>query len=32
MVHMAVNPATNSSGGADWMEPVTDEEYAGGAG
>jgi quercetin dioxygenase-like cupin family protein len=32
MVHMAVNPATNSSGAADWMEPVTDEEYAGGAG
>ncbi|HZB83090.1 MAG TPA: cupin domain-containing protein [Rubrobacteraceae bacterium] len=32
MVHMAVNPATNSSGGADWMEPVTDEEYAGEAG
>jgi quercetin dioxygenase-like cupin family protein len=32
MVHVAVNPATYSSGGADWMETVTDEEYAGGLG
>ena len=32
MVHVAVNPATNSSGGADWMEMVTDEEYASGFG
>ncbi len=32
MVHVAVNPATNSSGGADWMEMVTDEEYANGFG
>ena len=29
MVHVAVNPATESHGGADWMEPVTDEEYSG---
>ncbi|HZC18600.1 MAG TPA: cupin domain-containing protein [Rubrobacteraceae bacterium] len=28
MVHVAVNPATESDGGADWMEPVTDEEYS----
>ena len=29
MVHMAINPATNSDGGTDLMEPVTDEEYLG---
>ncbi len=28
MVHVAINPATSSDGGTDWMEPVTDEEYA----
>jgi quercetin dioxygenase-like cupin family protein len=28
MVHVAVNPATESDGGTDWMEPVTDEEYS----
>ena len=27
MVHVAVNPASASEGGTDWMEPVTDEEY-----
>jgi quercetin dioxygenase-like cupin family protein len=27
MVHVAINPAANSDGGTDWMEPVTDEEY-----
>jgi quercetin dioxygenase-like cupin family protein len=32
MVHIAINPATNSDGGTDWMEPVTDEQYAGGTG
>jgi quercetin dioxygenase-like cupin family protein len=32
MVHIAINPAANSDGGADWMEPVTDEQYAGGTG
>ncbi len=29
MVHVAVNPATETAGGADWMEPVTEEEYLG---
>ena len=29
MVHVAINPAANSDGGTDWMEPVTDEEYLG---
>ena len=29
MVHVAVNPATETAGGTDWMEPVTDEEYSG---
>ena len=29
MVHVAINPAANSEGGTDWMEPVTDEEYLG---
>ena len=29
MVHAAVSPAANSSGGTDWLEPVTDEQYAG---
>lgn len=28
MVHLAVNPATASDGGTDWMEPVADEEYS----
>lgn len=28
MVHVAINPATNSDGGTDWMEPVTDEQYS----
>ncbi len=28
MVHIAVNPAINSDGGTNWMEPVSDEEYA----
>ena len=27
MVHMAINIATTTDGGTDWMEPVTDEEY-----
>jgi hypothetical protein len=27
MVHVAINPATTSDGGTEWMEPVTDEEY-----
>jgi len=30
MVHMAINVATTTDGGTDWLEPVTDEEYAGG--
>ena len=29
MVHVAINPAANSDGGTEWMEPVTDEEYSG---
>ncbi len=29
MVHAAVSPAANSSGGTDWLEPVTDEQYSG---
>ncbi len=29
MVHMAINPANTTGGGTDWLEPVTDEEYAG---
>jgi hypothetical protein len=28
MVHVAINPAANSDGGTDWLEPVTDEEYS----
>ena len=28
MVHVAVKPASESDGGTDWMEPVTDEEYS----
>ncbi|MDQ3376511.1 MAG: cupin domain-containing protein [Actinomycetota bacterium] len=28
MVHAAVNPAANSGGGTDWLEPVSDEQYA----
>ena len=31
MVHAAVNPAASSDGGTDWLEPVTDEQYALGA-
>jgi quercetin dioxygenase-like cupin family protein len=31
MVHAAVSPAANSDGGTDWLEPVTDEQYAAGA-
>ena len=30
MVHIAINPATSSSGGTDWQGPVTEEEYADG--
>ncbi len=30
MVHVAINPATETDGGTDWMEPVTDDEYSGG--
>ena len=29
MVHIAITPAIGTEGGTDWMEPVTDEEYAG---
>ncbi len=29
MVHIAINPALSTEGGTDWMEPVTDEQYAG---
>jgi quercetin dioxygenase-like cupin family protein len=29
MVHMAINVATTTDGGTDWLKPVTDEEYAG---
>ncbi len=29
MVHVAVNPAAETDGGTEWMEPVTDEEYSG---
>jgi quercetin dioxygenase-like cupin family protein len=29
MVHMAINVATTTDGGTGWLEPVTDEEYAG---
>ncbi len=28
MIHVAINPAANSDGGTNWMEPVTDEEYS----
>ncbi len=27
MVHMAINVATTTDGGTDWLEPVTAEEY-----
>ena len=30
MVHMAISVATTTEGGTAWLEPVTDEEYAGG--
>jgi quercetin dioxygenase-like cupin family protein len=29
MVHIAISPALNTEGITAWMEPVTDEEYAG---
>ena len=29
MVHVAINPAADSDGGTEWLEPVTDQEYAG---
>ncbi len=29
MVHMAINIANTTDGGTEWLEPVTDEEYAG---
>ncbi len=29
MIHIAINPAANSDGGTDWMEPVSDGEYGG---
>lgn len=29
MVHMAINIANTTEGGTEWLEPVTDEQYAG---
>lgn len=29
MVHMAISPALETDGGTDWLQPVTEEEYAG---
>jgi len=29
MVHIAISPALSTQGATDWMEPVTDEQYAG---
>jgi quercetin dioxygenase-like cupin family protein len=29
MAHIAITPAISTEGGTDWLEPVTDEEYAG---
>jgi hypothetical protein len=29
MSHVAVNPATTTDGGPDWMEPVAEEKYLG---
>ena len=29
MVHAAVSPAADSDGGTYWLEPVTDQQYAG---
>ena len=29
MVHIAISPALNTDGATDWLEPVTDEQYAG---
>ncbi len=29
MVHAAVSPAADSTGGTDWLEPVTDDQYSG---
>jgi quercetin dioxygenase-like cupin family protein len=28
MIHIAITPAIGTEGGTDWLEPVTDEEYA----
>lgn len=28
MVHLAVSPAADSEGGTNWLEPVSDEQYA----
>ena len=27
MVHVAINPALETDGATDWLEPVTDKEY-----
>jgi len=29
MVHIAISPALSTDGTTDWLEPVTDEQYAG---
>jgi quercetin dioxygenase-like cupin family protein len=29
MVHIAITPAISTEGGADWLEPVADEDYSG---
>jgi quercetin dioxygenase-like cupin family protein len=29
MVHMAINISNTSDGGTEWLQPVTDDEYAG---
>ena len=29
MVHMAINIATTTDGGTEWLDPVTDEQYLG---
>jgi quercetin dioxygenase-like cupin family protein len=29
MVHMAINIANTTDGGTEWLQPVTDDEYAG---
>ena len=28
MLHIAISPALSTEGQTDWMEPVTDEQYA----